>query len=189
MIIKTDKPTAVFLLEADRDYLIARLINFAGAAFASRSGYFSQQALEKYLKAFSVQEAQEYLKTHDLLELAKHCSKFHKDLSNKKFIENLKIFNAFIDLGRYGGEASHDPYSKKTKNVETASIILWQASNIKILDLLVFTIRSKLDFERIRFDDSLKSIQKKNKKSYFVKTWKLPIKLRDILIIENNYFN
>ena len=64
--IKTDKPHPVFSLEADRDYIIARLVNFTGAAFSSRAGYYSQQAIEKYLKAFLVQESGEYPKEHDL---------------------------------------------------------------------------------------------------------------------------
>lgn len=108
--VKTDKPHSVFSLEADRDYIIARLINFTGAGFASRAGYYSQQALEKYFKAFLVQQINGYFKEHDLIKLAEACSKSDTDFSDEVFLKNLEIFNLFIDIGRYGGEASHDPH-------------------------------------------------------------------------------
>lgn len=187
-MIKTDKPHSVFSFEADKDYIMARLVNFAGSAFSSRAGYYAQQALEKYLKAFLVQESKQYPKSHDLFELAKYCLEFNDNFSNKEFLDSMKIFNDFIDLGRYGGEASYDPHAKTTKNFETAGVVVWFESNIRILDALVFNIRSKLDFAKIRFADSLQAIIEGDKKNYFVGTWKLPIKLRDILILGNNYF-
>lgn len=187
-MIKTDKPHSVFSLEADRDYIIARLVNFAGSAFSSRAGYYSQQALEKYFKAYLVQESGQYPKDHNLLELAKQCSRFHKDYAEKNFLNGIKMFNDFMDVGRYGGEASHDPHAKITKEFRTAGVVVWSGSNIKMLDGLVFKVRSKLDFVKIKFSDSLKAILEDDSTNYLVQTWKLPIKLRDILTTENNYF-
>ena len=186
--IKTDKPHPVFSLEADRDYIIARLVNFTGAAFSSRAGYYSQQAIEKYLKAFLVQESGEYPKEHDLLKLVQFCSKLDQDFSEVGFLEKLKVFNLFIDIGRYGGEASYDPLSQKTKEFQTAGVMAWSGSNIKILDELVFKIRLKLDFKKVGFTDSIRAILEDDISNYFVGTWKLPIKLKDILSTGNDYF-
>ncbi len=186
--IKTDKTHSVFSMEADKDYIIARLLNFTGAAFASRAGYYSQQALEKYLKAFLVQQSGKYLKEHDLLKLAKYCSKLDTDFSDKNFIKNLEVFNLFIDVGRYGGEASYNPLSKRTKEFQTAGIMVWLDSNIKILDSLVFKIRSKLDFKKVGFSDNLKAILENDISNYFVGTWRLPIKLKGMFTTGNDYF-
>lgn len=186
--IKTDKPHSVFSMEADLDYILARLINFSGAAFSSRAAYFSQQALEKYLKAFLIQSEGEYLKTHDLIKLCNECSKIDKGFKGKKFIKNISLFNDFIDLGRYGGEASKDPYAKKTKEIETAGVVLWQEGNIFILDELVYRIRRRLDFQKIAFSDNLLAILRGDNSNFFVGTWKLPIKLKEILILGNKYF-
>jgi hypothetical protein len=59
-IIQTDMPFPVFSMEADTDYLLARLVNFLGSSFHSRAGFFAQQACEKYMKALSVQRDQSY---------------------------------------------------------------------------------------------------------------------------------
>lgn len=160
----TDKPFSVFSLEADRDYLLARLINFSGYGFAPRAGYFGQQAIEKYFKALMVQEEKVYLKTHDLVELAKYCSKFDPFFADDKFLNKVKIF-------------------------VTAGVYVWQDTNIKILDEIVNVLRKKLDFKAIGFSDSLESIAGGNSKDSLAGTWKLPINLRDILISSNDYYN
>lgn len=187
-IVRTDKPFAVFSLEADKDYLLARLINLVGAGFSSRAGYFAQQALEKYLKAFSVQVGQEYLKDHDLVGIANHISKFNPVFLKDEFIKKLKVFDNFREVGRYGAESGYDPLSKKTKGFQTAGVSDWIGTNIKILDELVFEIRKELDFGKAKFSDSLKAIQEGNTKDYLVSTWKLPIGLQDILATDNDFF-
>lgn len=186
--IKTDKPHSVFSLEADRDYIIARLVNFTGSAFSPRAAYYAQQALEKYMKAFLVLQNGQYLKTHNLLELVEVCSKSDKDFSEKKFIEKIGIFNDFIEVGRYGGESSYDPHSKITKEFRTAGVMIWSDSNVEILDELVSVIRGKLDFARAGFSDSLKAVLEENRENYLVGTWNFPIKLKDILISGNKFF-
>ena len=186
--ITTEKPHSVFSMEADRDYILARLINFSGAAFAPRAGYYSQQTLEKYLKAFLVQEAKAYPLTHDLLQLADECSKVDSEFKDKEFLDKLSIFNEFIDLGRYGGEASKDPRAVKNHDFETAGVIFWAESNILILDELVHKIRGKLNFNNIGFYDNLQAILKEDNSNFFVGTWKLPIKLKDVLTVQNKYF-
>jgi len=185
--ITTDKPFSVFSLEADRDYLLARLINFSGQGFASRAGYFGQQAIEKYFKALTIQEEENYLKTHDLIELAKHCSKYEPLLADDEFLGKVKIFDDFREIGRYGGESAHDPYSKKEKDFTTAGVYVWQDTNIKVLDEIVNILRKKLDFKKIGFSDSLDAIAEGNNRDFLAGTWKLPINLRDILISDNDY--
>lgn len=187
--ISTDKPFSVFSLEADRDYLLARLINFSGSGFASRAGYFGQQAIEKYLKALTTQEEKAYLKTHNLIELAKYCSKIDPFFADDKFLSKVKIFDDFREVGRYGGESTHDPHSKKKKDFTTAGMYTWQETNIKILDEIVNVLRKKLDFKAIGFSDSLIAISEGNSKEFLVDTWKLPIDLQNILISNNDYFN
>ena len=54
-LIKTDFPFTFISMEADLDYLLARMIHFLGAGFHARAGYFAHQACEKYLKALSVE--------------------------------------------------------------------------------------------------------------------------------------
>jgi hypothetical protein len=55
-IVPTDLPFTAFSMEADRDYLLARMISFLGGGFHSRAGFLGQQACEKYMKALTVQE-------------------------------------------------------------------------------------------------------------------------------------
>jgi HEPN domain-containing protein len=53
-LVKTEMPFWSFSKEADTDYLLARMINFLGAGFHSRAGFFAQQACEKYMKALMI---------------------------------------------------------------------------------------------------------------------------------------
>lgn len=186
--IATDKPFSVFSLEADRDYLLARLINFSGHGFASRAGYFGQQAVEKYFKALMVQEKKTYFKTHDLIELAKYCSKYDSTFSDEDFINKITIFDDFRDVGKYGGEANHDPHAKKEEDFTTAGVYVWIDTNIKILDEIVNILRGKLDFKAISFSDSLNAIAKNDNRDFLASTWKLPINLKEILVSDNDYF-
>jgi len=186
--IATDKPFSVFSLEADRDYLLARLINFSGCGFTSRAGYFGQQALEKYFKALMVQEEKAYLRTHDLIELANYCSKYDSHFGSTDFIKKVEIFDDFREVGRYGGETTHDPHAKKEEDFTTAGVYVWIDTNIKILDEVVNILRRKLDFKAICFSDSLDAIAKNNNKDFLASTWKLHISLKDILVSNNDYF-
>ncbi len=53
--------------------------------------FHSQQAIEKYLKAFLVFKQKEFSKTHDLEELRKLCKEIDKSFSNLEF-KNLTDF-------------------------------------------------------------------------------------------------
>ncbi len=186
--ITTDKPFPVFSSEADRDYILARLINFSGYGFAVRAGYFGQQAIEKYFKALMVQEEKVYLKTHDLIELSKHCFKFDYVFSSHEFLSKVKIFDDFREVGRYGGESMYDPHSKQERSFITAGVYVWQVDYIKILDEIVNLVRKKLDFKRINYSDSLNAIAKGDKKDLLAGNWNLPVSLQDILRLNNDYY-
>lgn len=178
---------AMFLLEADRDYIIARLVSFTGGAFGSRAGYFSQQALEKYIKAVSVQRSGKYIKVHNLKELAAHCAEFDKDFSDAGLIADLTIFDDFTEVGRYGGEAVYDPHAIKTPGMTTAGVWLWADEHRKKLDASVSKIRGKIDFSKINQPDYLQAILKGDR-TVVTDTWKFPIKLREVLTTGNDYF-
>lgn len=186
--IATDKPFSVFALEADRDYLLARLINFSGNGFASRAAYFGQQAIEKYFKALTIDQEKKYLKTHDLAVLSEYCSKYDPLFAEEGFLQKVKIFDDFREVGRYGGESIYDPYSKKEVGFTTAGVYSWEAKNILVLDEIVSTIRSKLDFDKIGFSNSLKEVVSDSETDFLAVEWKLPIKLRDILVTGNDFF-
>lgn len=187
-IIKTDKSFGVFSLEADRDYILARLINFSGSGFAPRAGYSGQQACEKYFKSLMVQEEAQYLKTHDLIELSKYCEKWDPIFGEEKFLAKIKIFDDFREVGRYGGEATHDPNSESRDDFQTAGFYSWTNDNINLLDEIVFIIRGKLNFKKIEWSDSILCIINNDNSDLLMGTWKLPIELRVTLITDNNFF-
>jgi hypothetical protein len=95
-IVQTDMPFPVFSMEADTDYLLARLVNFLGNSFHSRAGFFAQQACEKYMKALSVQRDRSYAETHKLLDLAQICATygaFFSEAETKRILEQFDIFD------------------------------------------------------------------------------------------------
>lgn len=185
---KSDTP-AIFLVEADHDYIIARLISFTGlGGFSRRAGYFAQQALEKYLKALSVQLGGEYLKSHNLKDLAAHCAQFDTDFTEKELIEHLTIFDDFTEVGRYGGAASYDPHAIKTPEIQSWGASSWHEEYRALLDGLVFFIRGKLDTDKMGFTDSLQAILKEDQANLLVGSWQLPTKLREVLTAGNTHF-
>jgi HEPN domain-containing protein len=96
----TDFPFTVFSMEADTDYLLARMIHFLGAGFHSRTGFFAQQACEKYLKAFSVQKTASFLETHNLRTLAEFCEPHDSYFSEAETCRILEQFDLFDQIGR-----------------------------------------------------------------------------------------
>jgi len=105
----TDFPFAVFSMEADTDYLLARMIHFLGAGlFHSRAGFFAQQACEKYLKAFSVQKTGSFLETHNLKTLAEFCEPHDSYFCEAETRRVLEQFDLFDQIGRYGGAAKRN---------------------------------------------------------------------------------
>ena len=86
-IVETNKPPSGFLKQADEDYLATRLLHICGSAFYGLAAYHSQQCLEKYLKAYMVQEAKKFIKTHDLevlREMAANYNSYFSKAETKK---------------------------------------------------------------------------------------------------------
>ncbi|MHB8271844.1 HEPN domain-containing protein [Bradyrhizobium sp.] len=199
-IIQTDMPFPTFSMEADTDYLLARLVNFSGAGFHSRAGFFAQQACEKYMKALMLQHDGSYLETHKLIDLAARCEKqYGSFFSEKETLRVLSSFDMFDQVGRYGGMANFDPLSKGGSaggfsvkigpGVRIAGASIWTGKQIDDLDSFVFKARGFLDFPKIKWGDDLKAILENDPKgSLHLSAWRLPIPLRQVLTVENAYF-
>jgi hypothetical protein len=80
-VIKIPQPFPVFSMQADVDYILARLT--IGGTFSSRAGFFAQQTCEKFMKALNVQHDGTYTETHKLLELAAACNAYGAYFSDK----------------------------------------------------------------------------------------------------------
>jgi HEPN domain-containing protein len=196
--IRIDRPFIVLSKEADYDYLLARLISFLGGGFHSKAGFFAQQACEKYMKALNIQRNGTYLETHKLLDLAAKCEPdgaFFSEPETKRILEQFDIFD---QIGRYGAAANFDPLSKGASvggvsikvspGVEIAGAWIWTPKHLHDLDGFVFQARALLDFEKIKWDDGLKSVMSNNQRSQLVSRWQFPIPLREVLTKQNAYF-
>jgi hypothetical protein len=186
-MVQTDMPFTAFSMEADRDYILARFINFLGDACASRAGYFAQAACEKYMKAFSVQEAQQYLERHSLIDVADSCARFNAYFSESATREALRKFDAFEQVGRYGAHAKFDPLSVQTDQLQTAGVWIWDNTCLATLDSLVFRVRGMLRFDACQGMDALQAILTGNSQNYFVATWKGPPLIK-VLTTNNQSF-
>lgn len=196
-IIKTDKPFWMFSMEADTDYLLARMINFLGASFHSRAGFFGQQACEKYMKALTVQRDNSYDETHALPSLATYCVPYDSYFAEKDTIRILEQLDLFDQVGRYGGTANFDPISKgKTisgvsvniaSGAQFAGAWVWTDKHLDDLDGFVFKARSYLDFSTNNFD-YLKKILDRDRKSAITANWLGKQPLRVVLTKNNRYF-
>jgi HEPN domain-containing protein len=184
----TDKPFVIFSSEADADYLLARMLNFAGAAFHGRAGYSAHQACEKYLKAFSVFGLGEFAYSHRLLDLAKHCAELNPYFENPDLISKLKIFDEFAEVGRYGAAARFDPHARKESSVTTAGVYTWSEAYLGVLDAIVFDVRGLLNFESYPSMDMLRAILNRDKRNLFVHSWALNMPLRVVLTRKNAVF-
>lgn len=58
----------------------------------------------------------------------------------------------------------------------------------KILDKLVYEIRSLLNFNKIKYSDTLQAILKDQKSDMIVTTWKLSIPIKQVLTMFNDYY-
>ncbi|MEJ2374082.1 MAG: HEPN domain-containing protein, partial [Pseudolabrys sp.] len=197
VLVKTDMPFAVFSHEADIDYLLARMVNFLGAGFHARAGFFAQQACEKYMKALIVQHSGQYPETHNLIELAGQCETVDAYFAQEDTNRILQQFDMFDQVGRYGGAANFDPLAKgktvggskvQALGARVVGVAIWKESYIGDLDAFVFKDRSLLDFKKIGFDDSLKSILERNRRNILMGTWNGKPPLRVVLTKKNNYF-
>jgi HEPN domain-containing protein len=197
-IKKTGLPFTAFSMEADHDYLLARMISTFGGGFGARAGYFGQQACEKYLKALSVQQDGTYLESHELLTLAAKCEPSHPFLAEKEAREALAIFDVFDQVGRYGAAANYDPLSKGKKiggvqmqiavGAQVAGAWAWMPEYLHHLDGIVFNMRGRLDFAKVKWPDSLKAILQEDPHNHLNGTWEGPLPLKEVLLRDNRYF-
>ena len=186
-IVQTEMPFTAFSMEADRDYILARFINFLGGAFASRAGYCAQASCEKYMKAFTVQEAQHYLAKHNLMDIADSCAPFNTYFNETDTREKLGKFDAFEQVGRYGAHARFDPLSVQTDQLQTAGTWVWDDTYLRDLDSFVFTVRGLLHFDTCQGMDALNEILTGSSRNYFVATWKGPPLIK-VLTANNHSF-
>lgn len=187
-IKKTDFPFPIFSTEADRDYLLARHTNFLGPGFHSRTGFFAQQACEKYMKAVSVQARSEYLETHILLQIAEFCSDIDPFFADPSTKTTLEIFDNFEQVGRYGVAANYDPLAIETEQFRTAGIAVWQQNYLNLLDAFVFKVHSMLNYEKANYVNSIKAILENNRNEFLTGTWRGRPPLRVVLTKQNRYF-
>jgi len=195
----TNKPFWMFSVEADTDYLLARMINFLGSGFSSRAGFFAQQACEKYMKAIMLQLKSEYSDIHKLLPLADVCKQYDPYFAEKNTARILEQFDLFDQIGRYGGLANFDPVSKgKTiggltlnvsSGVQFAGAFAWHSTYLDDLDGFVFKSRSLLTFSSAEIGfDYIKGILDNNQTMGFLRDWEGKQPLREILTRGNRYF-
>ena len=185
-IIFTDQAASVFLDPADQDYLATRLL-FGTGSLVRLAAYHAQQSLEKYLKAFTVQEDKKYLKDHNLEELRQMASNYNNYFSKVDCKVGLAKFNVFDQVARYSAEASYDPQKVKTLEFEMKGVLFFSFKHLTVLDKLVYEIRQLFDFNRAKHVDSFKAILE-GRQNPLAAIWKLPIPLKTILTIKNDFF-
>jgi HEPN domain-containing protein len=88
--------TREWLRKAEIDFKTARHLYQGGPDFAGGSAFHSQQAAEKYLKAFLVWHQIEFQKTHDIQALLKLAGKVDENIS--------EILQGAVSLTPYGVE-------------------------------------------------------------------------------------
>lgn len=185
------KDYLVVVYLADRDYIAARLLNFCGTAMHPQAAYHSQQCIEKYLKALLLQEDRTFPKEHKLNNLRSLCEKHFKNLADKQVVDLINKFDIPEQVSRYGPFAKFDPLAKKVKGqFETKGVFVWQDTNIKELDYLVYEFRRNIKFMKNSSTNNLRSILREDTKNILVKGWKLKfftIK-KDVLTSHNDYF-
>jgi HEPN domain-containing protein len=184
----TDDPFIIFSTEADRDYILARMLHYTGTAFITRTAFFANQALEKYLKAISVQYFKRYKNTHDLIELAAIAAEAQPYFTHPQLLKNLHNFNEYREVGRYGGAANFDPRAGKFQGRDAFGVLMWPENNLEILDGTVHRMRSYLEYNEHGLSDPLKAILEGNKSSQFSGTWTLDTSLKSVLTRDNNLF-
>lgn len=183
-------PFTTFSFEADRDYILARWIAFAGGGFQSRAGFHAHQACEKYLKALTVQAAGNYLHTHRLSELASFAAHHHPAMDAPAAKADLARFDSFEEVGRYGAASRYDPLSKaaSTSGVTVAGLWQWDSSYVHALDQVVFNMRRYLNHAAANVPDSFALVLAKSGTTRFEGDWKGSPSIYDVLTRGNASF-
>ncbi len=91
-----------WLSKAEEDFNAAKSLITYGASFLSTVCFHSQQAAEKYLKAFLTYHQVEFPKTHDIGELLDLIAPTHKKLS-ESLRDVIVLTNYGVDV-RYPGD-------------------------------------------------------------------------------------
>jgi hypothetical protein len=196
-IVKTEMSFTTFSNEADVDYLLARLVARLGGVFLSRAGFLGQQAIEKHLKALSLQKTGAYAETHKLLKLARMAESYFPALKEPVAKEDFEMFDVFEQVGRYGSAANYDPiasgrrvagtqaYPSSTLKIHGAWV--WWPDHLQRLDRAVFNIRRNLDFSKNPNQNGLAAILE-GRDHDIVALWSGPLPIRDVLTHDNAYF-
>ena len=189
-LVKTEFSALDFVDLADKDYITARLLTFAGKPLWRVAAYHSHQAIEKYLKSLLIQAEGGYLETHKLSEIAQRVGKHFSKLDNKDYFKLIEKFDEAEQVARYGLFANYDPLSKTEHGkFQTKDVFVWSDILIKDLDKIVFIARELIDFGSQVSRDGLGVVLNGNEKYKSFAGWKLPgISVLDILISHNDYF-
>ena len=189
-LVKTEFSALDFVDLADKDYITARLLTFAGKPLWRVAAYHSHQAIEKYLKSLLIQAEGGYLETHKLSEIAQRVGKHFSKLDNKDYFKLIEKFDEAEQVARYGLFANYDPLSKTEHGkFQTNDVFVWSDILIKDLDKIVFIARELIDFGSQVSRDGLGVVLNGNEKYKSFAGWKLPgISVLDILISHNDYF-
>jgi hypothetical protein len=163
------------------------MINFVGGGFQTRAGYFAHGACEKYLKAVSVQAGQTYLQTHRLADLVKGVAGVDPYFSLPSTLETLRLFDAFEQVGRYGGASNYDPLARSSGPVITTGVSVWGGHCLAALDAFVGKTRGLLDFKKANYVDAFAAILAGDK-SHMTATWTGRPPLRVVLTKQNQAF-
>jgi HEPN domain-containing protein len=118
-----------WLLKADEDFNAAKSLMTYGDTFLSTVCFHSQQAAEKYLKAFLTYHQIEFPKTHDIDELLDLVAPGHKNLS-ESLRDVIILTNYGVDV-RYPGD-----FPNVTDNDARESIRMAEKVRRSVLELL-----------------------------------------------------
>lgn len=178
----------VFLLEADKDYILARHINTLGGAYGSRAGLFGQACCEKYMKALTVERDGFYLQHHSLTRLARECEPYSDYFSLPSTKEGLELFEHFEQIGRYGAASQKDRHRVDTPELQVRGLSAWGNNHIHVLDALVHEIRGLISIEPTYIDPFRRIIANESEGMFLADTWKGAEPIRDVLLRNNFSF-
>jgi len=107
-----------WLSKAEEDFSAAKSLITYGASFLSTVCFHSQQAAEKYLKAFLTYHQVEFPKTHDIDELLDLIAPTDKKLS-ESLRDVIVLTNYGVDV-RYPGDFPNVTFSDAEEAIQMA---------------------------------------------------------------------
>jgi len=182
---------APWVLEADKEYLAARLLLQGGIAIQSKGTYNATTALELILKAYLAEPLGTEMRGHDLKDLAIACQAGN-DLffSDPAVLEGFNNFTPFQQLGRYGANAgaSSDPGRVDELNMNLRGLMVLSSATIQVLDRLFLTTRSKIPASG-KITNGLLAIMEQTSNHLFTRGWELPIPPLVVLSTGNRFLH